>query len=59
MVLLHKIPSEKQAGLWEVLSQDPRPSYHNDPERIYGLPFGGFDIRFRVQDGTLTVVEII
>ena len=57
--LLQKIPSEKQAGLWEVLSQDPRPSYHNDPERIYGLPFGGFDIRFRVQDGTLTVVEIV
>ena len=57
--LLQKIPSEKQAGLWEVLSQAPRPSYHNDPERIYGLPFGGFDIRFRVQDGTLTVVEII
>ena len=56
--LLEKLPAEKQAGVLEVLSQDPRPSYHSDPDRIYGLPFGGFDIRFTVRDGVLTVLEV-
>ena len=56
--LLEKLPEEKREGLLQVLSQDPRPSYHSDPERLYGLPFGGFDIRFTVRDGTLTVSEV-
>lgn len=44
-------------ALTGVLEQDPRPQYHDDPERIYGMPFGGLDIRFRVCGGRLTVVE--
>ena len=56
--LLQKLPESKQQAAIGVLAQDPRPSYQNDPERIYGLPFAGFDIRFRVQDDTLTVIEI-
>ena len=47
-----------QRALIEILSQDPRPRYHDDPSRIYGMPFGGCDVRFRVADGLLTVVEI-
>ncbi len=56
--LLQKLPSEKREGLLQVLSHDPRPSYQQDPERIYGLSFGIFNIRFQVKDGTLTVLDI-
>ena len=45
-------------GLLEILSQDPRPSYQDDPERIYGLLYEGRNVRFRVSDGVLTVLEI-
>ena len=45
-------------ALVEVLSLDPRPSYHDDPSRIYGLSFGGYNVRFKVEDGVLTVVGI-
>ena len=49
---------EEQAGLRQVLAQDPRPRYHDDAERVYGMPFAGKDVRFRVSDGVLTVIEI-
>ena len=61
------IPSEISASvtdktimssLVEVLSLDPRPTYHDDPSRIYGLSFGGNNVRFKVEDGVLTVVGI-
>lgn len=42
----------------EILANDPRPSYHQDPERIYGFPYAGYEIKFRVQNDLLTVVEI-
>lgn len=45
-------------ALVEVLSLDPRPSYHDDPDRVYGLSFAGYNIRFKVDDGVLTVVGI-
>ena len=45
-------------SLVEVLSLDPRPSYHDDPQRIYGLSFAGYNIRFTVDDIVLTVVDI-
>lgn len=50
-------PDEQQT-LVELLSQDPRPRYHDDPQRIYGMPFAGRDVRFRVADGILTVVQV-
>lgn len=56
--LLNKIPEGKQKALLEVLSHDPRPSYQRSPERIYGLPFAGFDIRFTVCDSVLNVTEV-
>ena len=49
---------EELKGLRQVLSQDPRPRYHDDAERIYGMPFAGWDVRFRVSDGVVTVVEV-
>ena len=56
--LLKKIPQNKRSALIGVLSHDPRPSYQNDPDRIYGLDFAGFNIRFRVKEKILTVIEV-
>lgn len=56
--LLNCLPEEKQEAAKEVLSHDPRPSYQRKPDRIYGLTFAGFDIRFRVVENTLTVTEV-
>lgn len=56
--LKEKIPEEKRAALAEVLAQDPRPRYQEDPERIYGMSFAGLEIHFRVENDRLTVVEI-
>lgn len=57
--LLEKIPKEKQKAIVEVLKQDPRPAYHDNPKREYGVPFAGFDVRFKVENGKLTVFEVI
>ena len=57
--LLEKLPAEKQAAAIGVLSYDPRPSYQKDPNRVYGISFAGFDIRFTVTENKLTVVEVI
>lgn len=46
------------ALLTQILQQDPRPHYHNDPVRVYGMEYDGMDVRFQVADGTLTVIEI-
>ena len=56
--LLKKLPEEKQAALLGILSQDPRPAYQDDPERIYGLSFAGFELHFKVNNGVLTVMDM-
>ena len=56
--LLARIPPEKRAPLRGVLAQDPRPSYQDDPARVYGFGFAGWEIRFRVAGETLTVVDV-
>ena len=56
--LLAKIEPEKRGALIGALEGDPRPSYQSDPDRVYGFLFAGKDVRFRVRDGVLTVVEI-
>ena len=57
--LLQRVPPEKRAALTGVLAQDPRPSYQDDPSRIYGFPFAGMEVRFRVEGEQLTVVDIL
>ena len=57
--LLEKLAREKQQAAIGVLSHDPRPSYQRDPDRVYGLSFAGFDIRFSVRENKLTVVDVI
>ena len=56
--LLEKLPEQKREAAIGVLSHDPRPSYQKDSERIYGLQFAGFNIRFQVRDKLLTVLEV-
>ena len=56
--LLKKLPKEKQAGLLECLADDPRPSYQEDCDRVYGMRFGDFEIKFTVDGSRLTVTEI-
>lgn len=56
--LLQKLPEGQREALLGVLAQDPRPQYQNDPERVYGMSFGGWDVKFRVKDGVLTVLSL-
>ena len=56
--LLLKLPEELRQPLREVLAHDPRPGYQEDPHRIYGMPFGGFDVRFWVAEGILRVCRV-
>ena len=56
--LLETIPEEKRKALIAVLAQDPRPGYQDDCERIYGIEFAGFDVRFTVFENKLKVIEI-
>ena len=51
--------ADEMASLRQVLALDPRPRYQEDPERIYGMPFGRYDIRFKVAGHVLTVVKAI
>ena len=44
--------------LRKVLAQDPRPRYQNDPDKVYGMIFNDMDVRFKVSEDVLTVVEI-
>ena len=57
--LLSLLPETKRTAAIGVLSHDPRPSYQRKPDRVYGLPFAGFDIRFTVEDDKLTVREVV
>ena len=56
--LLDILPADKRQAAIGVLRHDPRPSYQRKPERVYGLTFAGFNIRFQVEEDTLTVVAV-
>lgn len=56
--LLPLIPTDKQESLRQVLAHDPRPHYHDDPERIYAMEFAGMEVRFRVCGNSLSVCQI-
>ena len=55
---VEKIPEGKRAAVAGVLAQDPRPSYQDDPERVYGMGFGGMEIKFKVDGENLTVCGV-
>lgn len=57
--LLNKVPPGDREALLAVLAADPRPHYHRDPERVYGMGFAGVQVRFTVGEGRVRVVEIV
>lgn len=56
--LLSQLPKDLREGLIQSLSQDPRPGYQRDSDRIYGFKYGGFEVRFQVSENTLEVMDI-
>ena len=56
--LLALVPERKRQALRGVLAQDPRPSYQEDPQRVYGMTFGGLEVKFRVEGDRLTVCQV-
>lgn len=53
------VPAGKQGALTQILEQDPRPSYQQDPERVYGMSFAGCEVKFRVEGQKLKVIQVI
>ena len=53
------IPADHLEALRATLAQDPRPAFHDDPERVYGMPFLNMDVHFCVKDGILTVINTV
>lgn len=56
--LILSLPQDTVVALRKVLEQDPRPSYQKDPERVYGMEFREYEVKFSVIEGTLTVLDI-
>lgn len=56
--LLDAVPEAQRQGLLSVLANDPRPRYQDDPVRVYGMAYGGRNVRFRVEGGVLTVLGV-
>ena len=53
-----KLPTETEQLLRHLLELDPRPAYQNDPDRIYGMRYGPWNVRFCVENGTVHVLEL-
>ena len=56
--LLEKVAPEQRESLAAVLAHDPRPQYQDDPDRVYGMTFGPYEVRFRVVETTLRVIDV-
>ncbi len=52
------LPEEERQALIHLLAQDPRPSYQNDPDRVYGFVYAGREVKFKVAEGRLTVLSV-
>ncbi len=57
--ILNKLPEKKRKPLLDILQGDPRPSYQDDPDRVYGFGFAGYEIKFRVCENTICLVDIM
>ena len=57
--LLNVFPEGKRTAAVEILKQDPRPHYQDDPERVYGVSFAGYDIKFKVAGRNLSVTDVV
>ncbi len=52
-----KMPETQKKSLFSVLSRDPRPQYHDDESRIYGMEFGDYEIKFKVENDKVIIVS--
>ena len=57
--LLDFVDQKRRNSLLTILEGDPRPHYKDDPDYIYGMRYADYEIKFKVKDSTLTVVDII
>ena len=57
--LKEKLPPALQQTVYDVLAQDPRAAYNKKPDYVYGMNFAEYDIRFVVDQGILTVKDVI
>lgn len=57
--MLDALPQKSRAALPKLLANDPRPAYQSDESRVYGFNYAGFDVRFTVARGVLTVRELV
>lgn len=57
--LLKIYSEEKREAVVGILAQDPRPTYFQAPDRVYGVPFAGYDVKFRVDGEVLTVCDVV
>ena len=57
--LCHCLHAGQLSALVKTLSLDPRPQYHDNPDKEYGMPFAGYDVRFKVDGDRLTVIDLV
>ncbi|MBQ9848134.1 MAG: tRNA (N6-threonylcarbamoyladenosine(37)-N6)-methyltransferase TrmO [Clostridia bacterium] len=55
---LSALSSEQRTALIELLERDPRPQYHSDPDRVYGMEYGDFEVKFRVDGKVLYLLSV-
>lgn len=56
--LLKSFSETDRDALLEILSRDPRPQYHNDENRVYGMSFGNYEVKFRVEGNELYLISV-
>ena len=56
--LIGKIPEQYKEDIITILENDPRPSYHDDPDRVYGMSYADLEIKFVVSDDVIKVTKI-
>ena len=56
--LLMQLPEGQREALEQTLCQDPRPHYQHDAQRVYAMPFDKWEVKFRVTDGVVEVVDV-
>ena len=56
--ILSRIPEDKRQSVLDCIAEDPRPSYSDDAEKVYGMRFADLDIRFLIADGTAKLISV-
>ena len=56
--MISSMSAQDKTALLEILQRDPRPQYHEDAQRIYGMSYGNFEVKFRVDKDELYLVSV-